>query len=149
MNVIAIKNFHYNSASIIFTNSLIIAASQKAWMCNLKEFSNIMSSENLFEIARNQLSYHYSLITYYITWLRKLKQNLKKWYKIGLLSAKSQGSNFSQNSYRQQYSYYTDLWVAVTLFSCFPGPGKVTIVSLCSCRLSAVSVSVDDVVELW
>ena len=94
MNVIAIKNFHY-SARIIFTNSLKIAASQKAWMCNSKEFSNTMSSENLFEIAHNQLSYHYSLITYYITWLRKLKQNLKKWYKIGLFSAKSQCSNFS------------------------------------------------------
>jgi len=42
-----------------------------------------------------------------------------------------------------------DLCVAVILLSCFPGPGKVTIVSLCSCRLSAVSVSVDEVVELW
>ena len=44
---------------------------------------------------------------------------------------------------------YPDLCVAVILLSCFPGPGKVTIVSLCSCRLSAVSVRVDEVVELW
>lgn len=43
----------------------------------------------------------------------------------------------------------THLCIPVILFSGLPGPGEVTTISLCSCRLSAVSVSVDEVVSPW
>ena len=58
-------------------------------------------------------------------------------------------SNITNSNFFRAAVQYPDLCVAVILLSCSPGPGKVTTVSLCSCRLSAVSVSVDEVAELW
>lgn len=43
----------------------------------------------------------------------------------------------------------THLCIPVILLSGLPGPGEVTTISLCACRLSAVSVSVDEVVSPW
>ena len=45
--------------------------------------------------------------------------------------------------------HYTDLCIAVILFSCLPTPGTIITVVLCSCRLSAVSVNMDAVASPW